>query len=647
MTETNHVRKVVLNAPPPYLNSSLHIGHLYSFSTLTPFYNLVDYQSRQSHFKDSLHYFNGLNMPKIDLTLSLGVDVNGLPLTRAAKEKSLQTGVSFEKECENLIHSNSSNIQKIYSDLGLYNLRDVKEYTTADKEFDPLSQDFLSKMIQLGFMGEVNLPHRYCKNCESFLSNSETDLVPEPGARYKLLVHDKQDPTIEIPIMTTRPEFLPGVCAFAAHPTDQRYLHLKDKVIGFKFEGRSYYAPVLFSNYVHPSVGSGLVYITRWCSVLDLELCRDLRLTGSSSMYTSTGQILPEIKQAHDVSTLMELKGKILSSKLVTLIEPVVVKTIRHTERGDCKSQVLFLASPQVALVPDEKTLLEFIQYIKDLHIPVQSFKNQLLENVKSLREWCISRANDYYSFNYKFNDRVIRLDTWVISSLTHYIHSNVGDQVWRIQGSDIIRTWLLYSLFVNFILKDKSRDITSCFVHKMVVDENHQKISKSRNNGPSAKLLLSQVEAPPLRYYFCQKPFSGDFSFNMKELNDNVKFFTKVKNLNYKIGTFIQADPLSPEVQSQIWSAFLDQCRITTLETRGLSPVNRLIHEFDLFFSTNLLEYSFTRILNKLKTFVYAISSNIDDPTQLLGHYSTDSKVQLIIIKKLWALITNFLSCF
>ena len=64
-------RKITINAPPPYLNSTLHLGHLYGFSTLIPFYNLVDKKTRSFKFKNSLDYINLLNLQAIDLKLSI------------------------------------------------------------------------------------------------------------------------------------------------------------------------------------------------------------------------------------------------------------------------------------------------------------------------------------------------------------------------------------------------------------------------------------------------------------------------------------------------------------------------------------------------------------------------------------------------
>lgn len=638
------LKQVVINAPPPYLNSSLHIGHLYAFSTLTPFYNLVDLKSRESKFKSFKQYFEMISFPKINLRLSLGVDINGLPLTRAAKEKSIKENLSYSQACLELISTNTKNIQKIYQDLGLYNLREVTEYSTEDDKFIPFYNKFLEVLTKKGLLQEKKLPLRYCKNCGTFVSNSETELVPTTGKRYVLKVHEKSNPNLLLDVMTTRPDLLMGVCGFIAHPQDTRYTHLKGKDIGFQFEGVNYYFPMLYSKLVHPKVGTGLVYLTRWGSLLDLELCRDLKIQGGSTIYDQNGEIIDKIKTTHNIKTLDELIPRLIRSSILSVIEEEIsINCLKHTERGDCKSEILFLESSEVVISLDEKTLVEFIQYINKLNIPVLSFKHQLIENVKSLKEWCISRSPDYYSFEYEFEGRTLKLDTWVISSLTHFINSTPGSEIWRIQGNDIIRTWLVYSLFANFILASEDRVISKCFVHKMVVDENYQKISKSKNNGPNARLLLDTVDTSSLRYYFCQKPFNNDFSFNMKELNDNIKFFNKVKNLDVKITQILEYSPLDLSLIKCTWNKMIENSIEGVL---GDTPLERIITEFTVFFQKDLLSYNFTRILNKLKTFVYSLSSNICQLEVIMGASLTKEERNGLLYV-IWTFIMEFLSCF
>ena len=635
----NIFENIVINAPPPYLNSSLHIGHLYSFSTLVPFYNLVDTISRDTIFKRSKKYMDLLDLPKINLTLSLGVDINGLPLTRSAKEKSKINGTSFKTECASIIKENSAKINKIYEDLGLFNLRDVKNYTTADDTYKHLSDFFLSKLIERNLISEKKMPLKYCKNCNTFLSNSEIELVTEPGKRYYFTVHEKENPHKNYSIMTTRPEFLLNCCAFVANPNDSRYIHLKNSRIGFIYEGISYYFPVYYSKYIHKNVGSGLVFLAKWGSTLDLELARDLKLEGSSSIYDDKGDLKAQICKNHKVNSLEEVKKKLLASNMLTEGEYTQVKYLKHTERGDCKKEILILESSQVVITPTEEILSEFIDYINTIEIPIDSYKNQLIENIKSLKEWCISRGPQYYSFSYDFKGKNIVLDTWVISSLSHLVHVTPECKIWRIQGNDIIRTWLLYSLFTNFIIGAKY-DISKCFIHKMVVDENNQKISKSKNNGPDANQLLKTVDIHALRFYFCQKPFSNDFSFKYKELNDTVKFFLKFKNLKIKIEPIVSGVKEDP-IKEKLW---MDMVLSAELNTN--SKINLLLKEFKQFFYKDMLKYNFTRILNVIKTFVYYLSSNIHKLEYVFGSQHKPENYEYFLLK-IWSLIEEFIACF
>lgn len=572
---------ITLDFPPPYANSQLHLGHFYEACLIYVFYKLNDQKTREKFFSSQWGFKD------LDLKLLLGVDVNGLPIVRTAKKNN---PVDLEKECKRIEEVNTQNIKKWYEKLGLFSLRNVEFYKTNDSSFEQLKTKILEVLKKKKIICKKLMPHRYCTNCKEFVSKSETEQVELEGKSY---IMEGNVEGVNYKVMTTRPQMIFGALAVVYNPEDPRYNHLKGKKISFNVNDTWIEVPLLTSKLVHPSVGTGLCYVSAWDSEFDIKLVQDLGLKPLKYLYNEKGQ-----EPEHIVN-----KGGY--SHILSFFEgtPIQTKRSLHTERSDCRGEIKFIHSEQIVLVPQD--LLNFLQTRK---FSEKSAYNQCLKNAQSFSNWCISRGKDYYSLKGELEGREFKLDTWFLSSLTHLKGKG---EVWRFQGSDIIRTWGLYSLYMNKLVDFV--DLSKIFVHKMILDQKGEKISKSKGNSSPLQFILDQCPLKYLRMYFCSKPINQNFNCALKEVEDLKKMDIKFQNLKIKI---------------------------KKEENNGFNPlIDELIKDYylkiDKFAKQESVNFIFSKFLNHTKVFIYKISRLMNKISQ---------KEQL---EKIFKFIDGFFSVF
>ncbi len=102
-------------------------------------------------------------------------------------------------------------------------------------------------------------------------------------------------------------------------------------------------------------------------------------------------------------------------------------------------------------------------------------------------------------------------LDTWFDSSHSNlYILGYLWDRKFfeknfpctlRPQGREIVRTWLYYTLLQSFLLFNE-KPFENCWVHRYVVDEKGEKMSKSLGNVIDPKEVVEKYGAEAFRIW-------------------------------------------------------------------------------------------------------------------------------------------------
>jgi len=678
LQDTTLKKNVILEMAPPYLNATLHQGHLYEQCLAYPYYRFLDSSTREKIFtKTNKELFK--NMPNVNVQINIGVDCNGLPLVQMVK-KTLEgalTPKTIEKECERVSEINTKNVREIYKKTGLQDLRSVHEYTTHDKSFKTLMEQFLDINLKRKFLKLKKMPHRYCPRCGTFVSKSECTIINQKKPRYNVRFMDSNGHPYFI--MTTRPQFLAGISAIVYNPQDERYKHLKGQTLHTFIGGKRIQGRVYESSIVSKTVGTGLMYVTKYASDMDIKVFRTLEdpciKNDCNSLYEADGSVRKQIQQIYNIETyddFYNLENFWENIKIDENALENVIHVLRHTERSNCKQEIKFLECPQLVLEYPQEILDEIVSFTKqNVNIEQKSMMSAVLGQISCFKEWCISRDAHYYSFDCPYPQIMdCKMDTWLISALNYMEDVKKGTEIIRIQGTDITDTWLKYTLVVSYILskygalKHKNANFKSIFLHRMILNSKNQKISKSKGNGLDIEKLLETVDLRTLRLYFCSKTLEADFSFHFKELQDTKKLLQKFKNLKLKIEAMCTGDildnPLYEPLQTLLISKF--QChRLKNLKNKFKESTEDI-----------LLRWPFCRLINGIKEIVYFLSRTInsyyplDDKTTicdplitlhqleciLYGNTTTVStkvhhESNLYAIYHLIILINQFLNCF
>jgi len=573
-TEDLENTKLVIDYPPPYLSGTFHLGHFYEGCLLYPYLKALNFyktlnQGKRSQKLLSLEPFGAL-FPNFTASVNYGLDSNGLPIAlKVLKEKPALKEDQLLKECKKYVNRTAQTANSFFNKIGFTKLP-ANFYITNEPFFKQKAKQVLQILKDRALLKLKRMVYRFCPKCKTFISNVETDYKVEQGTRYYFNVYDSQNRPYSI--MTTKPEFLVGSAFICYNPKDDRYKHLKEQVLSFKLK-KEFKLKIYESNRVNPKVGTGLVIVCKWASLLDYEICRDLNLLEESTIYDNNGLLKKQIKAEYEINELSDLWKTDLLKNLVKKTQPTQTKTLRHTERSSCNAEIRFVTSKQLVidLLKEKESFTNFVNSkisFEDSSISTgpSTLLSICLAQIKKLDYWCISRTEPYYSFKLKKNGRAYPLDTWFLSSLTQFYGPNEDRYLVRIQGSQIIRTWLIFSFFIGYInytykngqgalskpwalkfkeAREKNTNevlpynpgfINKALIHRLVLDPQGQKMSKSRNNGVEPDTLMKKYPLKFLRLYFCSKPLDKDLYFNEKQLIDIIKLFKKKLNLKLKI---------------------------------------------------------------------------------------------------------------
>ncbi|MGM0686190.1 MAG: class I tRNA ligase family protein, partial [Promethearchaeati archaeon] len=165
--------------------------------------------------------------------------------------------------------------------------------------------------------------------------------------------------------------------------------------------------------------------------------------------------------------------------------------------------------------------------------------------------------------------------DTWMDSSISclqiieymrdEELFEKAFGNVIRPQGKDIVRTWLYYSLLRTYQLLEEPA-FKEVWISGHVVDENGEKMSKSRGNSPPPQPFIDEYGADAIRMFgVLEAGLGSDIRFSENRLAGVSKFMTKLWN----IARFISMFPILDGMK------FGD---LTQVDQWILAEVNRLI---------------------------------------------------------------------
>ncbi len=619
--EDSKKKLFIIDTPPPYTNSSWHIGGAIHYSQ-------IDMIART------------MRMKGYQVLFPMGLDRNGLPI-EIQTEKEFNINMQsisrdeFLKLCKKLLDKYGGQILNLTKRLGLscnsYDWDNI--YKTDEEQYRAFTQKYFIDLYKKGLIYEDDRPANWDPNLQTTIADAEIEYKEQEHILYTIQFEllDSKEPIF---ISTTRPELMPSIGCIIYNPRDERYFYLqgkKAKIPIFDIE-----IPILPHQYAKPEFGSGLVMICSFGDQADIQIFRELQLIPKYSITLQA--TLSDLTGAYAGLTIQEGRKQIIQDlKTLGLIhkEQFITYLAPTSERSG--AIIEFIGMKEFYLKQ-----IDFLEKLKEraenlIFLPESSRKiwKDWLERIKI--DWPISRRRFYGTeipiwYCRTCNEPILPepgpyyqpwknkcpieqcpvcngtsfigenriLDTWMDSSnsaiyirtypenkfsqtMTDYTSNNYIADI-RAQGKDIIRTWFHYSMLKGELLYSKPM-FNKIWISGHVIDESGYKMSKSKGNIIKPEPIIAKYGADALRLFGSSEASLGsDIRFNESKLSGQSKFFNKL----YNIAKFISNFP---------FEQYFDLQNLYTTDQWILSELGKTLalsydgyDNFDFYIPTNAL---------------------------------------------------------
>jgi len=261
-------------------------------------------------------------------------------------------------------------------------------FTMDEKRYDSVIRVFID-LFNKGLIYRGVRMVNWDPQAMTAVSDEEVNYTDEKSklyyVRYKIVGEDGY-----VTVATTRPETILGDTAVCANPADERYRHLKGKMVIVPMAERE--VPFIFDSYVDPEFGTGCLKITPAHDINDYEI--GLRHN------------LPSIDVFNENGTISERAGLFVGVdrfKAKELAEKELQKSGNLVKVENYNNKIG--RSERTAAVIEPRLSLQWFLKMKelsepaldavldgDVHIHPAKFKNLYRHWMESVRDWCISR---------------------------------------------------------------------------------------------------------------------------------------------------------------------------------------------------------------------------------------------------------------
>ncbi|MFC7546744.1 valine--tRNA ligase [Plantactinospora sp. GCM10030261] len=628
-----------VDTPPPYVSAShLHVGHAMSYSQ-------PDFVVRYRRMRGDRIFY------------PMGFDDNGLPTERYVEKKyGIRAAdlprAEFVAMCLAETRETAGRYADLWRRLGL-SVDWALSYSTIDERCRRTAQGAFTALYAAGHVRRATDPILWCPECRTSLAQADIDDLTRTGKIYDIRFAPGGTPpptpaTPDLTIATTRPELLPGCVALYCHPADDRYATLVGgtaRVPLFDHE-----VPILADEAVDPDFGTGLMMactfgdgedVTRWRrDGLDLRMVLgpDGRLTDTAGELAG----LPVTAARTAITRRLAEHDALGATRSLRQVVGV------H-ER--CGTPVEFQIRPQWFVAVRERRDALLARARELTWVP--PFMRRRLEDwITGLKwDWNISRQRHYgvpFPVWYCADcDREILaepaalpvdpvsdpppvtacpdcgggelrpetdvLDTWMTSSLSPQINDGwaargftgdgpVATMSLRVQGFEIIRTWLFYTLVQSHLLADRL-PWTAAMISGWGLNEQGKKISKRDLDASTADgfnryvpdQVIERYGADALRLWATRARVGNDLRYHEKDVRTGRKLAVKLWN----VGRFVElhagtADPANPPTLADR----------TAVDRWVLSHLADTVRDTTAAFD----EYDYTQAYRSVSTFFWSI---------------------------------------
>lgn len=562
----------ILHDGPPYANGDIHIGHALN--------------KILKDFVVKTEYFNGRSIHFVP-----GWDCHGLPIEQKVKEKSTD---KIRAACRQYAAETIEKQKSQFKSLGVI-ADWAHHYETMSAKFEAEIYRSFYSLIKSGNIARRKKPIYWSWAEQTALAEAEIEYKEKEDETVYVFFEDEKYNNVGLLAWTTTPWTLPANVAVAVHPDKLYVLakaglrrlwvaeellpklyekgicenEYTSKVSGKFFEGKYWRSPLtkklvpsVTADFVTTNSGTGLVHIAPGHGVDDYKVglrhkLNTIMIVGPDGKFTEgvyTG------KRVFDCNNMiiedMEIIGTLVHREKI-------VHSYPHCWRSG--KPIIFRATEQWFLDLDglRKEVLE--RFSKVIFYPEQS-STRMKAMLEGREDWCLSRQREWgvpIAF-FRHQSGELILDDELVNSIADIFESETCDawkdmprppdsepindvmDVWfdsgltwnfvpgkadvYLEGNDQHRGWFQSSLWLCVALTGDT-PYNKVITHSFVVDENKQKMSKSKGNVVSPLSVVEKYGAEVLRYWVAATDYTREVCVSDNILKGCAEGYRKLRN--------------------------------------------------------------------------------------------------------------------
>lgn len=537
--------------PPPNVTGSLHMGHAFEETLIDV---LVRYHRMTG--RNTL-WLPGTDHASIAVQTILEKQLKAEGKTRhdLGREKFLEQAWEWKAESGNTI-TNQLRSLGVSVDWS-------RERFTMDEGLSAAVLEAFVRLYDEGLIYRGNYLVNWCPASQSAVSDLEVDQQEVEGHlwhfRYPLT-----DGSGYLEVATTRPETMLGDTGVAVNPEDDRYKHLIGKTVTLPIINRE--IPIFADELVDATFGTGCVKVTPAHDPNDFEMGKRHNLPFINIM-NKDGTLNENAGEFQGQDRFVARKNVI--KRLET--DGVLVKiedykhTVPYSERGKVPVEPLLSTQWFVKIDPLSQRALEALDQSNSPVFVPDRWTKVYRDWLVKLKDWCISRqlwwghqipawyavsethgeitdttpfvvakteeeAREKATAKFGQDVELARdpdvLDTWFSSGLWPFSTLGWPDETkdldfyypttTLVTGFDIIFFWVARMTMMAGHFTGKM-PFETVYIHGLVLDENGQKMSKSKNNGIDPLLLIGKYGTDALRYTLVKEVIGAGQNIRME----------------------------------------------------------------------------------------------------------------------------------
>jgi len=577
--------------PPPNVTGVLHMGHMLNNT-------IQDVLVRRARMQGK----NACWVPGTDHA-SIATEAKVVAKLKAEGiEKRDLTREEFLGHAWEWTHKHGGIILEQLKRLGASCDWDRTLFTMDEKRYDSVIKVFVD-LFNKGLIYRGVRMVNWDPQAMTAVSDEEVNYTDEKSklyyVRYKIVGEDGY-----VMVATTRPETILGDTAVCAHPDDERYKHLKGKMVIVPMADRE--VPFIFDSYVDPEFGTGCLKITPAHDINDYEIGLRHKLQ-SIDVFNEDGTISARAGMFVGVD---RFKAKELAEKELQKSGNLVKVEDYNNKIG---------RSERTNAVIEPRLSLQWFMKMKDLSQPAldavingdvqihpAKFKNLYRHWMENVRDWCISRQlwwghripawyydnNEFVvaenisealemarkkSGNHSMNESDLRqdedvLDTWFsswlwpITSFDGINDPENADIKYYYPTNDLITApeilffWVARMIIAGYEFRGE-KPFNNVYLTGLVRDQQKRKMSKSLGNSPEPIDLIEKYGADGVRVgmLLCS-PAGNDLLYEDSLPEQGRNFANKIWNAFRLVNSWKVDDNIEQPDSSKVAVNWMDE---------------------------------------------------------------------------------------